>query len=256
MFFLGAPPLLIHSSGKGERLPQACVLNLRTHSARFETEGPLRIVSLRVRTGMLGELSHVSPEEHADACVPAELVFGPQVLAVSDHVATLSTRNAILAIHDFARPLVMRARITEPYVRQAARRLYYGAARERIAPLAAELGVTRRHLERRFLASTGLSPKTYQRIARLHHTVRELLLGHRSSYLSTALRHGFCDQAHFIHDLRELSGLRPTELLTESEFRSHFYNRPSGLDVILHGDDAPQRNRRHDRCNPPRKTRE
>jgi AraC-like DNA-binding protein len=220
-----------------------CVLNLRTRSAQFRTEAPIRFVSIRIRTGMLGSLSNGAPEEHADTCVSAESVFGPQIAAIGERISTLPLRRAVALVHDFAQTLATRAFLPEPAIRRATSRLYYGARHERIDGLAVELGITRRHLERRFLAATGLTPKAYQRIARLHHTVRALLLGRRSDYLSLALSHGFYDQAHFIHDLRALAGLRPSELLTEREFRSHFYNPPSDTGVILQSHDDPEGSR-------------
>ncbi|MGC4064054.1 MAG: helix-turn-helix transcriptional regulator [Polyangiaceae bacterium] len=243
LFFIGEPPILIDSNGKRQRLAPTCVLNLRTRSARFRTQAQISFVSLRIRTGMLGALSSEAPEEHIDACVSAEAVFGPKLAILGELVSTVTLRRAASVVHDFFQTLATRAVLPESTVRQAASRLYYGAASERIEGLAADLGITRRHLERRFLATTGLTPKEYQRIARLHHAVRALLLERRSDYLPTALRYGFYDQAHFIHELRALAGLKPSELLTEREFRSHFYNPPSSMGVILRTHDVLERTR-------------
>jgi AraC-like DNA-binding protein len=81
-------------------------------------------------------------------------------------------------------------------------------SRRRIEDLAESVGLSERHLRRRFHASVGYGPKTLQRVLRLRRfqrsTVGELAVA--------ALVAGYSDQAHLSRDCRALTGLTPGEL--------------------------------------------
>ena len=90
-------------------------------------------------------------------------------------------------------------------------------------------GLTRRHLERRFRRTVGISPKRLARIARFQHAVR--LLERQDGSLPapgalTAAACGYADQAHFIRDFRDLAGCPPGEhLLRRAEVTGFFTSR-------------------------------
>ena len=83
----------------------------------------------------------------------------------------------------------------------------------RVRRVAGELGWSERRLRRVFRASVGLSPKRYGRIHRLHRVLDVAAGG--AGWAEVAATCGFTDQAHLVHDFRDLTGLRP------SEYRPH-----------------------------------
>ncbi|HJL15347.1 MAG TPA: AraC family transcriptional regulator [Sandaracinaceae bacterium LLY-WYZ-13_1] len=66
-----------------------------------------------------------------------------------------------------------------------------------------------RRLRRRFARAVGLTPKRFARIRRLQRVLRSLA-AEPASWAQLAADCGFCDQAHLIHDFRELAGTTPT----------------------------------------------
>lgn len=78
-----------------------------------------------------------------------------------------------------------------------------------IRDVAASLGISERHLSRRFQAVFGLGPKAFARIARLAAVgeARRRGLG----WAETAYACGFADQAHMINELKSLLGQTPSE---------------------------------------------
>lgn len=80
-----------------------------------------------------------------------------------------------------------------------------------IEQLAAELYISRRQLEKRFVTSVGLSPKQFSRITRFQSVLA--LIGQRqfSSLTDLAYEGGFYDQAHFIKDFKTFTGLNPRQ---------------------------------------------
>ena len=90
--------------------------------------------------------------------------------------------------------------------------------------LATATGLTRRHLERRFLDTVGVSPKRLARLARFQRALR--LLNRRDMTrggTETAAACGYADQAHFIRDFRLLAGCSPGEhVLRQGELTGFF----------------------------------
>ena len=75
--------------------------------------------------------------------------------------------------------------------------------------VAEQCGTYNRKLERDFLRYLGVSPKTYSRIIRFNQTV--YFLQHNTSFDITEAVYqiGYADQAHFIRECREFTGLTP-----------------------------------------------
>ncbi len=87
------------------------------------------------------------------------------------------------------------------------------AGLEREVPVAAigeRLGLTPRRLIDRFSAQVGLTPKRFARVRRFQRVLTTLARGDAPPWAELALRCGYFDQAHFIHDFRAFSGLHPT----------------------------------------------
>jgi len=84
-----------------------------------------------------------------------------------------------------------------------------------IEALSTQLNIGRRHLERQFIAAVGLSPKQYARISRFQHVLSLAEQKRYNTLTDLAYNSGFYDQAHFIKDFREFSGLSPKQYFAE-----------------------------------------
>lgn len=82
-----------------------------------------------------------------------------------------------------------------------------------VQALAEQIGWSRRHLQARFRAEYGVSPKQAARLFRFEHA-RTLSVGGRA-LAAVAHRAGYADQAHLTRDWRELAGRPPTATLRE-----------------------------------------
>jgi AraC-like DNA-binding protein len=97
-----------------------------------------------------------------------------------------------------------------------------------IDAIAADTGLTRRHLERRFKDVVGMTPKRLARIARFQRSLRILDAADPSQRLGgaeTAAACGYADQAHFIRDFRDLAGCPPGEHLVTKGVLTGFFER-------------------------------
>jgi len=71
--------------------------------------------------------------------------------------------------------------------------------------------MSERYIQRLFQAAVGLTPRTFYKIQRFNKSL-ELVKGMKLSLTSVAYDCGYHDQAHFIREFREFTGLKPSEV--------------------------------------------
>jgi AraC-like DNA-binding protein len=89
--------------------------------------------------------------------------------------------------------------------------------------LGAEFHYSEKHIRRLFLRHVGVSPKKFSRIVRVNYTLR-LMQGKFENFTNVSEEAGFFDQAHLIHDFKDLFNITPCEYTMKM---SDFYNAES-----------------------------
>lgn len=80
-----------------------------------------------------------------------------------------------------------------------------------IQQLTQQLATTERSLERHFEQVMGIGPKQYSRIIRLQHCLKIHRQQPALSLTELTYKTGYYDQAHFIREFRQLTGITPTQ---------------------------------------------
>ncbi len=164
-----------------------------------------RLSGIRLRPGAAGAVLGVPVRELRDHDVRLASVWGAQGEELEGALSGAEpvTRRVLLV------DAVTRRR-AEPdlLVRMAARKLARSA---RVATVAAELGVSPRHLHRRTLAAVGYGPKMLARVARLRR-----FAALTDEHLATrAVRAGYASQSHMSDEVRRLTGMTPVRFLED-----------------------------------------
>jgi AraC-like DNA-binding protein len=81
--------------------------------------------------------------------------------------------------------------------------------------VAADLGVSERHLRRVFREAVGVSPKAFTRLTRFHRALRAAREDRHTNWASIAAAAGYYDQAHLIAEFRAIAGAPPRAFLNE-----------------------------------------
>ena len=79
--------------------------------------------------------------------------------------------------------------------------------------MAAKANLSQRRFIQLFSEEVGLTPKLFSRIQRFNRVVHAAAFSHQVDWSEFAMRFGYFDQAHLIHDFNEFSSLTPTEYL-------------------------------------------
>lgn len=93
-----------------------------------------------------------------------------------------------------------------------------------IDELAQKRNIGKRHLERKFLSTVGLSQKLYARIVRFNNTLQLIENKDFRTFTHVAHEGGFYDQAHFIRDFKDFTGLNPKQYFSENLEMVKFFN--------------------------------
>jgi len=146
--------------------------------------------------------------EFADAKIDLGAVFKPDAVAsLAEMLAeSQSSYDRIVAVLQFLLAN-LRSKKPDPIVCRAAGNLRSNPSL-RLGLLAAELGVSERHLSRKFKTVFGTGPKRFARVARVEHVLSAC--GSGSGWAELACSCGFTDQAHMINDFHAILGATPT----------------------------------------------
>lgn len=86
-----------------------------------------------------------------------------------------------------------------------------------ISQAAAGAGVSQKHFTNEFVRCVGLTPKRFCRIRRFQRALAEINSQRRVRWADLASDTGYYDQAHFIREFQEFSGLNPSSYLAENQ---------------------------------------
>lgn len=85
-----------------------------------------------------------------------------------------------------------------------------------VVELAGKLNINRRNMERKFTSLIGMSPKQLARVVRLQSTLKMLEQKKFTSLTSLAYENGYYDQAHFIKDFKDFTGMSPKSFYADN----------------------------------------
>jgi AraC-like DNA-binding protein len=190
-------------------LAQAGVTGIQPVARRYSYAGGTGSVLVRftpVGAACLG----VPAAELAGRSVPLDAVLpSARVTEVTELLGEArDTPTRITVIEHFLAEL---ARAGDSLVQRAVALLAAPTPVPTIAAVARAVGVSERQLERRFLASVGVTPKRFAALRRFERAVA--LSPSASSLTAAAIDAGYYDQSHFIRDFRRFAGATPREIL-------------------------------------------
>jgi AraC-like DNA-binding protein len=116
----------------------------------------------------------------------------------------------------FERWLLERRAAVHPYfqtVRRAVDLLREQAHGTPVGEVCVRLGLSNRHLVKQFRQTVGLTPKTYERIARFRRVIDACRGSDDVPWARLAARFGYADQSHLIREFRRLGAVTPESFL-------------------------------------------
>jgi AraC-like DNA-binding protein len=221
----------VHPGGMVERQPPVLVAGQLTRQLVLRARGRISVVGVRFHPDTSAALLRVPQHELAGLTIGVDAVASPLCRSLTEIRETAACAAA--AVPHVLDRLAAHADVTllDPRVHRAVEMIGRRRGWLSIDRLARHLGVTRRHLQRRFKTLVGISPKRLARIERFQHALRMLDGGDRQPRGTlTAAACGYADQAHFVREFRELAGCPPgAHLMRHAELTGFFTGQSAGM---------------------------
>jgi AraC-like DNA-binding protein len=159
--------------------------------------------------------SNMPLPEMENKAVSLNSLFNKEGLQLEKQVLGASTTaKRITIIETFLLNKLSSPEVTDRVAKQSVETLIKLKGQLSVDDLAAQLKINRRQLERKFSSAIGLSPKQLAKVIRLQATLKMLEKRQFTSLTSLAYENGYFDQAHFIKDFKEFTGMSPGQFYT------------------------------------------
>ncbi|HVN03907.1 MAG TPA: helix-turn-helix domain-containing protein, partial [Bryobacteraceae bacterium] len=106
-------------------------------------------------------------------------------------------------------------RVAHPAVVFAVNEFYTAPHMHTIADVTGQIGLSAKRFIQVFHDQVGLTPKLFCRVRRFQRVLRTINQGRTIAWADVAADCGYFDQAHFIRDFRDFSGINPSAYVTQ-----------------------------------------
>lgn len=197
--------------------PRCFVFGQITSSLEIEPTGVSGIIAARFHPDGFAPFASMPINEMENKAVPLEKIFGEEAAVFERKVLSAQTKDErIKLIEVFLLKKLSTPEAADRIAKTSVEILLNYNGQVSVDELAEQLNINRRQLERKFSSSIGLSPKQFSKLIRLQATIKMLQQKKFTSLTSLAYENGYYDQAHFIKDFREFTGVSPKEFYADS----------------------------------------
>lgn len=198
------------------------ITGLTTRSQIIDTAEQEYVAGVSFRPGGTLPFFSTRATELANADVPVDVFWGRAGVALlRERLLAAPSPDCALNILEASLLLAWRNRPAHPAVTFALTAFRANPSLVRIQQVRDAIGLSPKRFIERFKSDVGLTPKQFCRLLRFQRAVN---CAHQREvdWTRLALGCGYFDQAHFIHEFREFSGLTPGGYQAAStEFQSH-----------------------------------
>jgi AraC-like DNA-binding protein len=197
--------------------PRSFIFGQITRYLEIAPEGTTGIIAARFHPEGLTPFLDRAIAELEDRAVPLSELFGEKGTAIEKKVLEAdSNEERIQHIETFLLSFLEQPQATDNVARTCVEVILQSQGQLGMQELAGKLNLNRRHMERRFTSAIGMSPKQLARVVRLQATLKMLEQKKFTSLTSLAYENGYYDQAHFIKDFKDFTGMSPKSFYAEN----------------------------------------
>lgn len=144
--------------------------------------------------------------------VSLDKLFGKEGVEIGQNILNAtSTLERIDIIEAFMFKKLANTKTIDKIVKSTVETILTANGQFSVDVLSKQNNTNRRQLSRKFSSDIGISPKQLSKTIRLQNTLKSLLTEEVSSLTNLAYDNEYYDQAHFIKEFKEFTGLTPKE---------------------------------------------
>ncbi|WP_431122309.1 AraC family transcriptional regulator [Flagellimonas flava] len=195
--------------------PCAMVMGQRTKSYYIEPMGDVDTFAICFYPYGFANFVNAPLKSLVDKETPQENLFGLQPARELEQkmVQATTTQDRIAIIEAFLLKKLSNPSTIDQIVRTTIDVLLESKGSPAIRKILKDDLSKRRQLERKFAKQVGISPKQLGKVIRLQSALKMLLNTEDDKLTTIAYENEYFDQAHFIKDFKEFTGINPSEFL-------------------------------------------
>ena len=204
-------------------LPGSTVSGVSRRFQIIDTSEQEHVAGIVFRPGGTLPFLSLPASEVAEAHVPLEALWSPvDARRLRDQLLRSVGAQAVLDVLEKWLLAHLRDRARHPAVAFALAQFQAQPSVSRIAAVKQAIALSPKRFIERFKAEVGVTPKRYCRLLRFQRAVAEAHAARPLDWAQLALDCGYFDQAHFIHEFREFSGITPSAYQSAAtQFQNH-----------------------------------
>ncbi|MES2679503.1 MAG: helix-turn-helix domain-containing protein [Bacteroidota bacterium] len=190
--------------------PKCFVFGQITSPLEIEPTGITGIFAVRFNPDGLTPLTTKPLTEMENRAVPLKELFGEDGIALEKKILKAKkNEDRITIVKSFLLKRLITTDSIDRITKESIDIITHLKGQLSVDELTEHVKINRRQLERRFSSAIGLSPKQLSKIIRLQATLKMLANKQFTSLTAIAYEGDYYDQAHFIKDFKEFTGMSP-----------------------------------------------
>lgn len=211
------------TTGRCRELPGSTLGGVATRSQIIDAAEQEHVAGVSFRPGGTTAFFATPAHDLTDVDAPLEALWGVRPTArLRERLLEAPTAEAALDLVEATLRAAWRGRARHPAVVFALDAFLRRPDVTRVGDVTDAVGLSPKRFIERFKAEVGVTPKRYCRLLRFQGAVRRAHADPDLDWTEIAVGSGYFDQAHFIRDFRDFSGLTPSAYAAgRTAFQNH-----------------------------------
>lgn len=206
--------------------PRCFVFGQITKTLEIQPRGVTAIFAVRFQPDGFVPFANIPLKQLENNAVSLSKLFGDEGLDLEHKIiAALTTQDRIAIIESFLMNRLMASETIDRMITSSVKTILDLKGQLSVMEIADAVDINRRYLERRFSTVIGLSPKQLAKIVRLQSTIHTMLSKNVDNLTVLAYESNYFDQAHFIKDFKEFTGVSPKKFYSNHLKMSNLFSK-------------------------------
>ncbi len=236
---LGMSQIIIHTSkhlchahinDEWEQLPNAFLVGVYREAVSWTATGPGICFGINLKPESMMHLFKIPVSGLFNNYTDLQSFLGKKVSVLIDKMYGVECPLTLIRLaEEFLMQQLRNIRAERNYIDEATRLIRQSKGNITIEELSKNLYISERQLQRVFKDTLGTSPKTYTRIIRFRNAFQYVQQSNKDvlSWTDVSYNFGYADQAHFIRDFKEFTGISPASIGENRKQIYQFSNEPT-----------------------------
>jgi AraC-like DNA-binding protein len=212
IFHYGEPFITHQSDGNTFKQPQSFAISQMTKFVEIESDGKIGFLSVRFFPWGAYHFFKEPISNFLDQTISIDKLWP---LHYNEIVSGIQHENSIEGrlhlLQQFLLKRLSENRLKDISIDEAIKLIRHSKGQLTIEEVCEKVTISKKTLERKFLAATGTSPKIFSRITRFLNICQHLDEHKNKTLSQLTYECGYYDQNHFIKEFKEFSGFTPKE---------------------------------------------